>query len=141
MATIRVGVATVDFTPEPGLPLMGNFRDDYLARGVHDPLLAKAMVFEDREGVKAAVLAVDVCMLDRENVAWMRRVVQSGCDVPGENVLIHATHTHSAPAPCDRYLFGLDFEPYRSDVEASLAKAATAGGRATGRAAPADFGG
>ncbi|MFH1267519.1 MAG: neutral/alkaline non-lysosomal ceramidase N-terminal domain-containing protein, partial [Planctomycetota bacterium] len=139
MAKIRVGLATVDFTPEPGLPLMGNFRDDYAARGVHDPLLAKAMVFEDREGVKAAVLAVDVCMLDRENVARMRRVVQSGCDVPPENVLIHATHTHSAPAPSDRFLFGLDFEPYRSDVEAFLTKAATAVALANENLAPADL--
>ena len=39
MAAVRVDTATVDFTPQPGLPLMGNFRDDYLARGVHDPSL------------------------------------------------------------------------------------------------------
>ena len=47
MTGIRVGVASVDFTPELGLPLMGNFRDDYAARGVHDPLWAKAVVFAD----------------------------------------------------------------------------------------------
>jgi len=29
---MRVGCATVDITPPPGLPLMGNFRDDYAAR-------------------------------------------------------------------------------------------------------------
>lgn len=139
MADIRVGVATVDFTPEPGLPLMGNYRDDYLARGVHDPLLAKAMVFEDREGVKVAVLAVDVCMLDRENVAMMRRVVQSGCDVPPKNVLIHATHTHSAPAPSDRFLFGLDFKPHQESAEAFLAKAAAAVPLANDNLAPADL--
>jgi len=136
---MKVGVATVDFTPKPGLPLMGNFRDDYLARGVHDPLLAKAMVFEDLKGVKAALLAVDVCMLDRENVAMVRRVIGSQCDVPPGNVLVHATHTHSAPAPNDRFLFGLDFEPYRGDVEAFLTKAATAVRLAEENLAPAEL--
>jgi len=137
MAGVRVGIATVDFTPAPGLPLMGNFRDDYLARGTHDPLLAKAMVFEDCEGAKAAVLAVDVCMLDRENVALIRRAIAAQCDVPPENVLVHATHTHSAPAPSDRFLFGLDFEPYRGDAERLLAEAAKAVARANEKLAPA----
>ena len=139
MTRLRVGIATVDFTPEPGLPLMGNFRDDYAARGTHDPLLAKAMVFEDREGTKAAVLAVDVCMLDRENVALMRRAIGSQCDVPPENVLVHAIHTHSAPAPSDRFLFGLDFEPYRRDTEKLLTKAAAAVARANENLAPAEL--
>jgi len=29
MAELRIGVGCADFTPEPGLPMMGNFRDDY----------------------------------------------------------------------------------------------------------------
>ena len=139
MTSFRVGIATIDFTPQPGLPLLGNFRDDYLARGMHDPLRAKAMVFEDRRGKKAAVLAVDVCMLDRQNVAMMRRVIGAQCDVPPENVLVHATHTHSAPAPNPRFLFGLDFEPHRSDVEAFSAKAATAVAEANENLSPADL--
>ena len=63
MAGFRVGVATVDVTPPVGLPLLGNFRDDYAARGTHDPLCAKAMVFADAAGNKAARLVVDVCLL------------------------------------------------------------------------------
>jgi len=58
MSEMRVGVAAVEITPPPGLPLMGNFRDDYLARGSHDPLTAKAIVFEDRRGTKAAHLRI-----------------------------------------------------------------------------------
>lgn len=139
MATLRVGVATVDFTPPVGLPLMGNFRDDYLARGVHDPLLAKAIVLEDPRGTKAAVLAVDVCMLDRDNVSLMRGVIGNQCDFPPENVFIHATHTHSAPAPSPRFLFGLDFEPFRAAAAAFLTKAATAVVLANERLAPAEL--
>ncbi len=126
MSAFRVGVATVDYTPRLGLPLMGNFRDDYAARGVHDPLRAKALVFEDSGGTKAALLAVDICMLDRGNVATMRQAIAATSGVPPENVLIHATHTHSAPAPHARFLFGLDFEPFRAAAEEFLAVAASA---------------
>ena len=126
MSQLNVGLAAVDITPSPGLPLMGNFRDDYLARGVHDPLMAKAIVFEDPQGTKAAVLAVDVCMLDRRNVALIRDVIGRSAGVPPEHVLVHATHTHSAPAPHDRFLFGLDYRPYRAAAEAMLVQAASA---------------
>jgi hypothetical protein len=126
MSEMRVGVAAVEITPPPGLPLMGNFRDDYLARGSHDPLTAKAIVFEDRRGTKAALLAVDVCMLDRRNVALIRDTIGRTARVPPEHVLVHATHTHSGPAPHDRFLFGLDYRPYRAAAEAMLVTAAAA---------------
>lgn len=137
MSKLCVGVAAVEITPPPGLPLMGNFRDDYLARGVHDPLRAKAMVFQDAEGGAAAVLAVDVCMLDRRNVALIRETIGRTARVPPEHVLVHATHTHSAPAPHDRFLFGLDYEPYRAAAEAMLVQAASAVALAEGRASGA----
>lgn len=136
---LRVGIAQLEFTPPPGLPLMGNFRDDYLARGVHDPLRAKAIVFEDLQGTKAGVLALDVCMVDRSNVALIRQVIGASSRVPAENVLVHATHTHSAPAPMPRFLFGLDFDPYRSAAEAFLIKAAKAVGEAEQQLAQASL--
>ena len=105
---------------------MGNFRDDYAARGCHDPLVAKALVFADSSGAKAAVLALDVCMVDRRNVALIRDAVGCRCDVPPENVVVHATHTHSGPAPNSRFCFGFDFEPYRKPAEDFLTLAASA---------------
>ena len=65
MPGLSVGIAQVDYTPNIGLPLMGNFRDDYAARGVHDPLYARAIVFADPAGTKAALLCLDICMLNR----------------------------------------------------------------------------
>jgi hypothetical protein len=63
VAGFRVGIASVDCTPPIGLPLQGNFRDEYAARGVHGPLMAKATVLESG-GTKVAICAVDVCLLD-----------------------------------------------------------------------------
>lgn len=126
MSSVRVGVAAVDITPEPGLPLMGNFRDDYAARGTHDPLWARAMVFADDRGTKAGVLAVDLCMLDRENVAFIRNAIGSACDVPPENVLVHTTHTHSGPAASGKLGLEAEIAPHTSAIEALLSRAASA---------------
>jgi len=123
---MRAGCATVDITPPAGLPLMGNFRDDYASRGVHDPLRAKAVVFADSSGAKAAVLALDLCMVDRTNVARIRETVLRQCGVPPDRVLVHAIHTHSGPAPNDRYSFGIDLTPHLPEIDALLVKAASA---------------
>ena len=126
MNSLRVGVATVEHSPKAGLPLMGNFRDDYAARGVHDPLCAKAFVVEDIQGVKAALLAVDICMLDRRNVAFVRSEIGAHSDVPPESVLIHATHTHSAPAPNNRIGIEAEITPHLDEIKAFLSQAASA---------------
>ena len=126
MSSAQVGVANVDITPEPGLPLMGNFRDDYAARGVHDPLSARAIVFTGDQRTKAALLAIDICMLDRENVDFIRETIGSLCDVPPENVLIHATHTHSGPATSATLGMKALVAPHAAAIEAFLRKAASA---------------
>ena len=126
MWKMRVGVAAVDITPDPGLPLMGNFRDDYAARGVHDPLWARAILFADDHGTKAGLLAVDICMLDRQNVAFIREAIGTACDVPPENVLIHATHTHSAPATSGRLGLEAEIAPHTDAIDTLLRKAASA---------------
>lgn len=126
MSSVRAGIASVDFSPEPGLPLMGNFRDDYAARGLHDPLMSKAIVLEDNSGTKAALLAMDVCMLDRENVALIRQTIGSHCDVPPENTLVHATHTHSGPAVTEKLGMCKRIAPHRDRLDHLLRQAAMA---------------
>ncbi|MFA7159345.1 MAG: neutral/alkaline non-lysosomal ceramidase N-terminal domain-containing protein [Kiritimatiellia bacterium] len=98
----EAGVCEVDYTPEAGLPLMGNFRNDYAARGVHDRLCARALVFRDRGGMTVALLSVDICMLHAENVAFMRERIFRRAGIPPEHVLVAATHTHSGPAVFQR---------------------------------------
>lgn len=126
MSSLRIGTACVNITPEPGLPLMGNFRDDYAARGTHDPLTARAIVVADDRGAKAALLAVDICMLDRENVRLIRDTIGSQCNLPPENVLVHATHTHSAPAASGKLGMADMIAPHTGAIETLLRKAASA---------------
>jgi hypothetical protein len=94
----KVGFGAVDFTPAVGEPLHGNYRgDDYASRGVHDRLMGKAVVFSGENGVKAAMLSVDLCMLGADKVAMMREYIAERCDIKAANILIHTTHTHSGP--------------------------------------------
>lgn len=133
MSGLNIGLAQVDYTPEIGLPLMGNFRDDYSARGVHDRLYSRALVFQDSAGMKVALLSIDICMVDRDNVALMRRFIASRTDLPSENIIVAATHTHSAPAA-----MRLGSLPKADDaaIERFLTKAATAAVLANQRIKP-----
>ena len=134
MPNIHIGLAEIDYTPQVGLPLMGNYRDDYASRGVHDPLYARAMVVASGTGEKVALLSVDICMLNRDNVSLMREVISSQCDIPPENTLIAATHTHSGPAPMPMASLP---ESDDAAVERFLRKAATAVPAANENLAPA----
>ena len=97
-STLKIGIAEVNYTPEVGLDLVGNYRgDDYASRGIHDSLYAKALVAADDKGEKVAVLTVDICMLPKETVDFMRQYIASQTDIKPENVMIMATHTHSGP--------------------------------------------
>ena len=97
-STLIIGIAEVNYTPEVGLDLVGNYRgDDYASRGVHDSLYARALVASDGKGEKIAVLAIDICLLPKEPVEFMRAYIASKTDIKPGNVMIMATHTHSGP--------------------------------------------
>ena len=133
---MNVGMAQVDYTPPPGLPLLGNYRDDYAAKGVHDPLFAHALVVEGSDGEKAAMLSADIAVLSDENVSMMRRLIASQCDLSPQHILIASTHTHSAPAATS--VCGLP-KADGAAVEAFLGKIASAVVEANGKLRPASL--
>src|SRR5512136_1200056 len=123
MSAIQVGIAEVDFTPPPGLPLMGHVRDDYAAQGTHDPLRARALVVANAAGARMALLTLDLCMLNRKQARMMREHIAAHSAIAPENILIAATHTHGGPAAVSLYQ-----TPAASDaeVESFLKRAAEA---------------
>ncbi len=126
MTQLCIGCATVEITPAAGLPLMGNFRDNYAARGTHDALHARAIVFAGPHDEKTALLAIDICMLDRRNTAFIRSIIGAQCDILPHNVLVHATHTHSAPAASGSLGMADLIAPHTEAIETMLRKAASA---------------
>lgn len=95
----RFGRAAVEITPPAGMPFHVPQRPPFPvvpAEGTHDPLYAKAVVFEGG-GVKAAIVAVDVTSIPEPYIVAAREHVARICTVPPENVMITATHTHTGP--------------------------------------------
>jgi hypothetical protein len=92
-ATLRVGLASVEITPPVGTPLGG-----YAARkgapstGVHDPIMAKALVLDDGAG-PVAIVTTDLIGTSAE----IRKRVLEKTGLPPERLLLCASHTHSGP--------------------------------------------
>lgn len=95
---LLVGIAEVNYTPDVGLDIVGNYRgDDYASRGIHDSLYARAFVARGVNGVEAAVLTVDIAVFNKETTNYMREHIESKTGIEKNNILILATHTHSGP--------------------------------------------
>jgi len=92
---LRAGAAQVDITPPLGVSIAG-YRQPRRARGVHDPLYAKALVLDDGR-TRAALVGLDLCCIPRQDVAALRRLIQRQAHLDRKNVMIWATHTHTGP--------------------------------------------
>jgi hypothetical protein len=92
---LNVGAAAVDITPPVGFRMAGYF-NERLSTGTHDPLLAKALVFGDGR-TNAAVVCCDLIGIGPEVAAKARRLVAEETKIPGEHVMITATHAHTGP--------------------------------------------
>ncbi len=94
---IEAGVARVDITPPLGLPLRCWAARTARARTAHEPLLAQALFVRDDHGSTAAIVAVDLPHVGRGLTNQVRKRVHELLDVPGESILINASHTHGGP--------------------------------------------
>jgi hypothetical protein len=111
-AEFRAGAAMVDITPTH-LPIRtaGNLALTVVNK-VHDPLHSRALVLDDGS-TRVAIAVVDSCMIAREDLDDAKAAASRVTGIPIENMLISATHTHTAPAVYSCH--GNDAEPeYRA---------------------------
>lgn len=93
---LRAGAAAVDITPvEFPLNMPGGFSENP-ADGAHDPLHARALVFDDGS-TAAAIVIVDNLGVAAETADDARALAAPRCGIPAERIMIAATHTHSGP--------------------------------------------
>src|SRR6266851_2330984 len=117
---LQVGFGVADITPDKGAEMPGGF-SKRIGKGVLDKLLAAACVVHDGEKT-AALVGIDSLFITRPTVEIARRAIQKATKIPGEHVLIGASHTHTGGpiASC----LGCDANPaYLDKVANAIASA------------------
>ena len=109
MGALRAGVATANITPPVGAFLAGFAARDHPCEGIHDDLLARALVLE-ADGRRLALVSCDLIGLTRDSIASIRQMAEEGAGVPADSVFIACTHTHSGPTTGVLRHPGLDLE-------------------------------
>lgn len=92
---LRVGIAETDITPPLGFPMAGYYHER-LAVGTIDPLKAKAIVFRDGD-TAAALVVCDLIGIATDLSREVRRQASKKTGIPESNIVIAATHSHTAP--------------------------------------------
>jgi neutral ceramidase len=91
--TLRVGAARGDITPEPEVL---NWVTGKPYGSVLDPLTVQVLVLDDGRS-KAAIVRWDLVDVSESARDEVRRAVGEALGMPGENILVNASHNHSAP--------------------------------------------
>ena len=93
--SLRVGIAETDITPPAGFPMAGYYHER-LAEGTIDPLKAKAIVFRD-DDTAAALVVCDLIGIATDLSREVRQRAGHATGIPSSNIVIAATHSHTAP--------------------------------------------
>lgn len=107
---LGAGASVQDITPPfDSVLINGGFTER--RRGKMNPGDLKARCFVLRRGpTRLAIAVVDSCMIPREVCDQAKDLASRSTGIPPENILITATHTHSAPSTMD-YCLGTMADP------------------------------
>lgn len=124
--SLAIGAAQRNISPPLGTHMAGYYHVRP-ASAVHDDLYARAMVVDDGTTV-IALVTCDLVSIREESVASAREQIAAATAIPGGNVLICCTHTHTGPITRgDRSAstFGSMNEAYMAALERQIAAAVT----------------
>ena len=95
---MRAGVGRADITPPVGIPAGGWGNQVHeISEGNDLELWATVLVVEGDDGVRAAIVDVDLCLLDDAQAARARSLVAQAAGLPAASVAVGTTHNHSVP--------------------------------------------
>lgn len=95
-ATLKAGAAWADVTPPAFTFMTGMGFNRPRPTGVHDRLLARALVLASGD-TKVALVTVDINYIDFDHINGARQLIEKYTDVPAANVHITSSHSHSSP--------------------------------------------
>ncbi len=97
---LKAGTGRCDVSPREAMFLVGYPHVQRISTGIADPLYATALCLDDGR-IAIISVSVDVLYVSADFVAQCRRRIAARTRVCVDNVLISATHTHSAPVTCE----------------------------------------
>ena len=96
-AAWKAGFASVDITPQEPVPMGGYANRTAPFEAVEAPLFAKALALESSDGTRALIITADLLGFTKERSERICARLQASDGVARKNILINASHTHSAP--------------------------------------------
>ncbi|MEX2173587.1 MAG: neutral/alkaline non-lysosomal ceramidase N-terminal domain-containing protein [Pirellulaceae bacterium] len=120
-AELQAGAAKCDITPSLGQNIIGGFAP-FPSQHVHDPLHARCLVLDDGER-RLALVVCDLLGIHRLVSDEARQLIEKQTGIPPANVLISATHTHSASSTLgnDRFKHEQALDEYQQFVAQRIA--------------------
>ena len=93
----KAGAAKVNITPEKLLWMAGYAARTSTAEGTLIDLWAKALVLEDPQGVKVAIVTLDLVGIGRDLSLDVREMLEQKYQLPKSNTALCTSHTHCGP--------------------------------------------
>ena len=139
MTTLHAGAAEIEITPADSQFLWGYPHVKRYSTGVHDSLYSSALYLDDGS-TRVLFIANDIIFVDKEITRRAREGIGAATGIPGRNILISATHTHSGPMIVEYISNRFDSavpKPDRKYIDFLIEKITEAGCAAAAAAVPA----
>jgi putative membrane-bound dehydrogenase-like protein len=93
----RAGAASVDITPITQRSIVAGGFLEAQSSTIHDRLFVRSIVLDDGSST-ICLTVVDTCMMTQSLIDEAKLLASKQCGIPISNMMVSATHTHSAPA-------------------------------------------
>ncbi|HCA46954.1 MAG TPA: hypothetical protein DEP45_06180 [Armatimonadetes bacterium] len=103
LPAIRAGVARTVITPEGEFGLAGYYHER-IGKRVRDDLHCRALVLDNGE-CRICIVTLDLIFVARSWGDEARAMITERTGIPGDRIIISATHTHTGPAVSGSYRF------------------------------------
>ena len=94
--TLRAGIAKTDITPSIPVKLYGYASRKTYSEGIHDPLTARAVVFEN-SGKKIVLVSSDLGSYGSEVFPVMQKSIMEKFGIKESELFLSTIHSHSSP--------------------------------------------
>jgi hypothetical protein len=93
---LRAGTAKIDITPKKPVKMAGYAGRKGLSDGVHDPLSARVVIFENN-GQRLVLVSTDLLGFYNETADPLRKAIMEEFKIKPSELFLSAIHTHAGP--------------------------------------------